>query len=186
MTTRSAHTSPAPSRTQVIAKCALLTALLIVSCFVTVPIGPVPFTLQTAVVILIGLLCSPREAAVATGAYLVMGAVGLPVFSGMTGGIIRASTGFLAGFFLGSVCAAGLRLLLVKLKLPAVAADVIASVVYMFIADALGLMWYVFFANVSPAEAFAIMVLPFIAVDCIKAVVAIIAAGAVRKALGWH
>lgn len=178
--------TPSPSRTQTIAKCALLVALLIVSCFVTIPIGPVPFTLQTAVVILIALLCSPREAAVAVGVYLIMGAVGLPVFSGMTGGIIRTSTGFLAGFFLGSVCAAGLRLLLVKLKLPAVAADVIASVVYMFIADALGLMWYVFFANVSPAEAFAIMVLPFIAVDCIKAVVAIIAAGAVRKALGWH
>ena len=84
------------------------------------------------------------------------------------------------------MCASGLRLLLAKLRLPAVAADVIAAVVYMLIADALGLLWYVFFANVSPAEAFAIMVLPFIAVDCIKAVVAIIAAGAVRKALGWH
>ena len=186
MSVQKSTSIPSPSRTQTIAKCALLVALLIVSCFVTIPIGPVPFTLQTAVVILIALLCSPREAAVAVGVYLIMGAVGLPVFSGMTGGIIRASTGFLAGFFLGSVCAAGLRLLLVKLKLPAVAADVIASVVYMFIADALGLMWYVFFANVSPAEAFAIMVLPFIAVDCIKAVVAIIAAGAVRKALGWH
>ena len=183
MSAQKSTSTPSPSRTQTIAKCALLVALLIVSCFVTIPIGPVPFTLQTAVVILITLLCSPREAAVAVGVYLIMGAVGLPVFSGMTGGIVRASTGFLAGFLVGSVAGAALRLLLLKVKLPAVAADVIAAIVYMVIAD--GLVWYVFFANVSPAEAFGIMVLPFIVVDCIKAVIAVAVAGAVRKALGW-
>ena len=185
MSAQKSTSTPSPSRTQTIAKCALLVALLIVSCSVTIPIGPVPFTLQTAVVILIALLCSPREAAVAVGVYLIMGAVGLPVFSGMTGGIVRASTGFLAGFLVGSVAGAALRLLLLKVKLPAVAADVIAAIVYMVIADALGLVWYVFFANVSPAEAFGIMVLPFIVVDCIKAVIAVAVAGAVRKALGW-
>ena len=185
MSAQKSTSTPSPSRTQTIAKCALLVALLIVSCFVTIPIGPVPFTLQTAVVILITLLCSPREAAVAVGVYLIMGAVGLPVFSGMTGGIVRASTGFLVGFLVGSVAGAALRLLLLKVKLPAVAADVIAAIVYMVIADALGLVWYVFFANVSPAEAFGIMVLPFIVVDCIKAVIAVAVAGAVRKALGW-
>ena len=173
------------SRSQKIARCALLVALLIVSCFFTIPIGPVPFTLQTAVVILIALICGPAEAAAATGIYLLMGAIGLPVFSGMTGGIIRASTGFLAGFVIGSATASGLRLLLSKAKIPQLAADIIAAVVYMLIADVLGLIWYSFFGGVTIAEAFFIMVAPFIVVDCLKAVFAIVVATAVRKALGW-
>ena len=176
---------PAISRTQRIAKCALLVALLIVSCFFTIAIGPVPFTLQTAVVILIALLCGPGEAALATGVYLLMGTIGLPVFSGMTGGIVRASTGFLAGFLIGSVCASALRIGLGKLKVPAVATDVVAAIVYMVIADVLGLVWYVFFGGVTPIEAFGIMVAPFIVVDCIKAALAIVVAAAVRKALAW-
>lgn len=174
------------SRTQRIAKCALLVALLIVSCFFTIAIGPVPFTLQTAVVILIALLCGPAEAALTCGVYLLMGAIGLPVFSGMTGGIVRASTGFLAGFLVGSVTASALRLGLRKLKVPAIAADVVSAIVYMVIADALGLVWYVFFAGVTPLEAFAGMVAPFIGVDCVKAVLAIVVAGGVRKAMGWQ
>lgn len=176
----------APSKTQRIAKCALLVALLIVSCFFTIAIGPVPFTLQTAVVILVALLCKPAEAALTCGVYLLMGTIGLPVFSGMTGGIIRASTGFLAGFLVGSVVASALRLGLRKVKVPAIAADVIAAIVYMVIADVLGLVWYVFFAGVTPLEAFGIMVAPFIGVDCVKAVLAIIVAGGVRKAMRWE
>ncbi|MBR2789309.1 MAG: biotin transporter BioY, partial [Eggerthellaceae bacterium] len=84
---------------------ALLCALLILSCLVTIPLGPVPFTLQTAVMVVIVLLRRPRDVALITGAYLIMGAVGLPVFSGMSGGIVRASTGFLAAFFVGGVAA---------------------------------------------------------------------------------
>lgn len=176
---------PVASRTQRIAKCALLVALLIVSCFFTIAIGPVPFTLQTAVVILIALLCGPGEAALAVGVYLLMGAIGLPVFSGMTGGIIRTSTGFLFGFLVGSVAASALRIALAKVKAPAIAADVVAAIAYMVIADAMGLVWYVYFGGVTPVEAFGIMVAPFIGVDCVKAVLAIIVAMAVRKAMRW-
>ncbi len=174
------------TRTQRIARCALLIALLTVSCFFTIPIGPVPFTLQTAVVILIALLCGPLEAAMTCGVYLLMGAIGLPVFSGMTSGIFRPSTGFLFGFLVGSCIASALRLGLRKLGTPSVAADAAAAILYMVIADVMGLAWYVYFSDVTPVEAFAVMVAPFIVVDCIKAVFAIGVANAVRSALRWE
>ena len=100
--------------TKSIATCALCVALLVVSCFFTIPVGPIPFTLQTAVVILIALLMTPKQAAVTTGVYLLMGAAGLPVFSGMTGGIIRASSGFLFSYLIGTVIASAVRLQLEK------------------------------------------------------------------------
>ena len=169
---------------QTIALDALLVALLVASCFFTIPLGPVPFTLQTAVVILILLICNPQQTALICGIYVLMGTVGLPVFSGMSGGIMRASAGFLFGFIVGGALASALRMLLNSFnKFPTVVCDAIAAVVYMFIADVLGLIWYTFFAGVTFAEAFFIMVAPFIFVDCLKAVFALVAAKAVRASL---
>ena len=93
------------SRTQIIITCALLCALLVVSAWFTIPIGAVPVTLQTLVVILIALLLPPKWAAATTALYLLMGTAGLPVFSGMTGGIVRTTTGFLVSYLVGTVAA---------------------------------------------------------------------------------
>ena len=93
------------SRTRSLAVCALCVALLVASCFFTIPIGPVPFTLQTAVVVLIALLLEPRWACATAGVYLLMGAVGLPVFSSMTGGIAKLlgpTGGFLVSYPIGT------------------------------------------------------------------------------------
>lgn len=192
MPASAASASPSPiaktslTRTQRIARCALLVALLIVSCFVTIPIGPVSFTLQTGVVILIALICSPLEAALACAVYVLMGTVGLPVFSGMTGGLIRASTGYLIGFIVGAGLASALRVGLRKIGVPSLGADVCTAVVYMVIADFLGAVWYAFYGGVGLLASFTAIVTPFIAVDCVKAVLAIIIAIAVRKALRWE
>ena len=53
--------------TRTIVTCGLLIALLVVSCLFTIPLGPVPFTLQTAVIILISLLLTPGQAAATCG-----------------------------------------------------------------------------------------------------------------------
>ena len=160
---------------------ALRCALLILSCLVTIPIGPVPFTLQTAVMVVIVLLRRPRDVALITAAYLIMGAVGLPVFSGMSGGIIRASTGFLAAFFVGGVAASALRCGLVRAGVKPLAADVVAALLYLIIDFGMGWAWYVWFAGVTWAGAFAIMVAPFLLPDAIKAAAAILVIREVRK-----
>ena len=70
-------------RTETVAFCGLAIALLAISAWVTVPLGPVPFTLQTMVLVFVVVLFPPREALVSVFGYLALGAIGVPVFSGM-------------------------------------------------------------------------------------------------------
>ena len=61
---------------------ALAGALLVgLGAQIDVPMYPVPMSLQTLAVSIVGLLCAPRLAALALLAYLALGAVGLPVFA---------------------------------------------------------------------------------------------------------
>lgn len=100
--------SAALMRAESIAYCGLSIALLIVSAWVTVPLGPVPFTLQTMMLVFVVLLLPPREALVSVFGYLALGALGAPVFSGMKGGLaslLGPTGGFIVGFGLGAVAA---------------------------------------------------------------------------------
>lgn len=70
---------------------------------ISIPIGPVPFTLQTLAVGLIASLYRPREALTSVALYLTLGAIGLPVFAGFSGGfasLFSSTAGFLWGFLL--------------------------------------------------------------------------------------
>ena len=158
--------------TKSIATCALCVALLVVSCFFTIPVGPIPFTLQTAVVILIALLMTPKQAAVTTGVYLLMGAAGLPVFSG-----------FLFSYLIGTAIASAVRLQLEKRGVKQIVCDVVTAVLVISISDVLGWLWMMFFTQTDPLAAFLMADAPFIAIDCCKGAVAIVVATAVRKAL---
>jgi biotin transport system substrate-specific component len=67
--------------------------------------APVPMTLQTLGVMLIGLTFGGRLAFAAVAAYLIQGAMGLPVFAGGAGGIVHFSGptgGYLIGFLLAA------------------------------------------------------------------------------------
>lgn len=57
-------------------------ALLTLSAKIQIPWWPVPFTMQTYVVLVIGMGYGARLGALAVAAYLALGAVGLPVFAG--------------------------------------------------------------------------------------------------------
>ena len=80
-----------------------LGAVLIVICsWISVP-APVPFTLQTFAVFCVLELLGGRRGTLAVLLYLLLGAVGLPVFSGFRGGVgalLGPTGGFLLGFLL--------------------------------------------------------------------------------------
>ncbi|MBQ8815635.1 MAG: biotin transporter BioY [Lachnospiraceae bacterium] len=81
---------------------ALAAALLTICAWIAIPFGDVPITLQTFAVLVIAGLFGTRSGLLALGVYLLMGMVGLPVFSGMTGGLGRLlgpTGGYLIGFF---------------------------------------------------------------------------------------
>ncbi|MGI6033293.1 MAG: biotin transporter BioY [Coriobacteriales bacterium] len=166
--------------------CALCIALLVASCFFTIPIGPVPFTLQTLVVILVALLCTPKQAAAITGIYLLMGACGLPVFSSMTGGlgkILGPTGGFLISYLVGTLIATNARRALEHRGVRQIVCDIVAATCIIVTSDVLGWLWLMVVTQSDPLAAFLMADAPFIAIDCCKAVVAIIIAAAVRKAL---
>ncbi len=73
--------------------------LLAISAKIAIPLGPVPFTLQTTTVTFLTLFLGKRLGLASVLLYLVEGAIGLPVFANATG----TSFGYLLGF-LGSVC----------------------------------------------------------------------------------
>ena len=61
--------------------CSLFTALIAVGAFINIPIPVVPFTLQFLFTTLAGLLLGSKMGAVSVIAYMVLGLVGLPIFS---------------------------------------------------------------------------------------------------------
>ena len=72
-------------------------AFLAVLSQLTFSIGPVPITLQTFAVGLIATIFKPREAVLSVFIYLLLGAIGLPVFAGGSGGF-QALFGPSAGY----------------------------------------------------------------------------------------
>lgn len=109
----------ASARTRSVAFVGLTIAIMAVSAWVTVPLGPIPFTLQMFAITFAVVVLSPKEAMAAITGYLLLGAVGVPVFSGMRGGIgvlAGPTGGFLWGYLFG-VAAAVLFLYVVRTRL---------------------------------------------------------------------
>lgn len=108
----------ASARTRSVAFVGLTIAIMAVSAWVTVPLGPIPFTLQMFAIVFAIVVLSPKEAIAAITGYLLLGAIGVPVFSGMRGGIgvlAGPTGGFLWGYLLG-VAAAALFLYVVRTR----------------------------------------------------------------------
>ena len=79
-------------------------ALLAASAWIQVPMWPVPMTMQTYAVLLIGAMCGPRVGALTVAAYLVEAALGLPVLAGGKPFVLGGPTfGYLIGFLLAAV-----------------------------------------------------------------------------------
>lgn len=80
---------------------AIMLSILIVCSQIALPIGPIPITLQTLAILLIGFLLPPKSTLVVTTLYVLGGLIGLPFFSGFVGGIqsvFLPSFGFIISF----------------------------------------------------------------------------------------
>ncbi|TWT42051.1 Biotin transporter BioY [Phycisphaerae bacterium RAS1] len=167
-----------------ICSAALLTALA-AQIVIPLPNTPVPMTLQTLMVLLTGALLGPALGAAGMGVYLLVGALGLPVFSMGRGGVemimAGATGGYLVGFLvaqplLGWMSRPGSRY---SLRL---AASFVAAHAVIF---GCGLTWLALHQQLTPADTLAKGLFPFLGdllAKCVLALgVARCAAPAVRR-----
>lgn len=84
--------------------CALFVALIVIGAFIKIPIPVVPFTLQFLFTMLSGLLLGGKSGATAVCIYIIMGLLGLPVFSegGGLSYVLKPSFGYIIGFAVAS------------------------------------------------------------------------------------
>ncbi len=90
----------------------LFAALIAAGALLAVPLGGIPFVLSNFFILLAGLVLGPFWGGLSVLLYLVIGGLGLPVFSGGTGGLtilFGPHAGFLFGFLVGAVLTGLLR-----------------------------------------------------------------------------
>lgn len=154
--------------------CALFTALIAAGAFITVPLGPVPFTLQVLFVLLAGMVLGPRLATLCTAAYLALGLVA-PVYAGGTSGLgvlLGPTGGYLWGFVLAALVA-GVMTRAGAASIPRLVAGGLAGLMPMYV---LGTVWLSAQLQLGMGAAIATGVVPFVWIDVVKAVIAAFAA----------
>lgn len=154
-------------KTRQLCYAALLAALTAVCSLLTIPTPwQVPISMSTLAVFLSGALLGAKWGTIAQAVYLLMGLVGVPVFSGMRGGfqVLAGPTG---GYLIGYLAAAWLTGALLARRrtgfmLPAAMAAGLAA------CYAFGTAWYMVQGGVPLAPALGACVLPFLPGDALK------------------
>lgn len=170
--------------TRSIARCGVLVALLAASAWITVPLGPVPFTMQTFVLALLPQVVSTRDAVFTVVVYLLLGAVGVPVFSGFQGGLgvlMGPTGGYLLGFAAGMPVAGAVAHADV---LPRRARGVAAGIALLAVSYTLGTLQLMNVYGIDAPAALAVAVVPFVVPDVVKVAMSVGVAERINRALG--
>lgn len=163
---------------------ALFAALIAVCAWITIP-GAVPFTLQTMGVFLaVGLLGGKRGTA-AVLVYILLGAVGMPVFSGFSGGVGRllgTTGGYIIGFLVAALAMWAMEAIFGKAKwvLP------VSMLLGLLLCYAFGTAWFLVLYTqtkdaISVASVLSMCVVPFIIPDLLKIALALLLTSRLSK-----
>ncbi len=150
------------------------TALLILGSriAVSVPGDPVPFTLQTLAVLLTGGALGQRRGALASALFVAVGVAGLPVFAESRGGL-EVITGTTGGYLVGFIAAAALVGWLAELGWDRhLGGSVGMNLLGILAIYLVGVPWLAVTAAVPLGEAVRLGLLPFLAGDGVKLLVA--------------
>jgi biotin transport system substrate-specific component len=181
--TKTGHVGLSTTDAAMIAICA---AFMAVCSWISIP-AAVPFTMQTFGVFLAVGLLGGRNGTLAVVIYLLLGAVGLPVFSGFAGGIghLFGATG---GYIIGFVFSALFMWLMESLFGKSMKVLVLSMVVGLLICYAFGTAWFiiVYTKNTGPIgvlSALSMCVIPYIIPDAAKIMLATLLTMRLRKVI---
>lgn len=157
---------------------ALFAAILCILSPISVPAGPIPVTLSVFALFLTASVLPPAEAFFAVLVYILLGALGLPVFSGFNGGfhVLTGATG-------GYIIAYPFMALIVSIcSKKGTAAHIGGIAAALLLCYAGGTLQYSVISGKTFSQAAAAAVIPFIIPDIIKSALALLIGKPLKKA----
>lgn len=159
--------------------CSMGAALIAVCSWISIPTA-VPFTLQTFAVFLVLLLLGGERGTIATLVYVLLGAVGAPVFAGFKAGlgVLLGSTG---GYIIGFLFTGLIYILFTRLFKNNIVIKLVALVLGLIVCYAFGTAWFmhVYLKNTGEVGLLTVLgwcVFPFIIPDLVKMALAAVIA----------
>ena len=177
--------------TRALVLCALFAALTAICSQLAIPLQPVPINLAMLSVFLAGGLLGGKYGALSQAVYVLLGAVGVPVFQGFRGGL-SALTGPTGGYIIGYVLAALVTGWLFALSyrkfsqtpwLCSVFAA-LSCICGLIVCYGLGTFWYVLESQTAFLPALSLCVVPFLPGDAAKILVAALLLPRLKKTVG--
>ena len=150
----------------------LFAALTAAGAFVSIPIGLVPISLQNLFTFLSGMVLGSRLGTFSQLIYILLGVVGLPVFSGFRGGLgvlLGPTGGFLTGFVI-SACIIGK--LIEKIDDARIWSYFVIGLLGIIIIYACGVTQLLIVTEIGFKEAVIVGVVPFLPGDLLKLIIA--------------
>ena len=162
---------------------AVMAALICIAGPLSLAVGPIPLSLATFAVYMAGAVLGAKRGTVATGLYLLIGLIGVPVFSGFGGGFQKLA-GVTGGYLVGYLPCAFLTGIGAENRsgrgrwfLPAM---MTAGTLVLYL---LGTFWFMLQTGNTLSGALSLCVIPFLPGDAVKIIAATLLTVPVRRAL---
>ncbi len=163
--------------TKEITHIAILAAIISVLSIITFQINVVPITLSVFAVLLSAVIAGAKKSVTAVAVYILIGALGIPVFSGIKGGV-QILAGPTGGYIISYIFMALIvGIVSDKIKENNIKNQVILflfSIISIAVCYILGTIQYVFITSIGWTAALSACVYPFIPFDIIKSFLAVI------------
>lgn len=171
-------------KTMQMAEIALMSAMLcVVAPFsIPVPVSPVPLSLATFAVYLTAALLGPRKGTISVLVYLLLGMVGLPVFSGFSGGIGKL-LGPTGGYAIGYIPCAVVIGWMIERHRQQLVWNAIAMVLGTLVCYCFGTIWFLVIMDgiYTFTQVLLVCVVPYLLFDAVKIFMAAAIAVPIRK-----
>jgi len=172
------------NKTNQMALISLMTAILCIMApfSILLPFSPVPLSLGTLAIYFCVLVLGLKKGTLSILLYLLLGLVGLPVFSGFTGGIgklLGPTGGYIVGYvLLALVCGFFVDHFPTRKGFCLIGMFLGTALCYLF-----GTLWLSYQASLTFSQAFVTAVIPFLPGDIIKIALALLIGLQVRRRL---
>ncbi|MBQ3329922.1 MAG: biotin transporter BioY [Ruminococcus sp.] len=159
---------------------AMFAALIAVCSIISIPIGTVPVTLQTFGVCLCAAMLGWKRGTLGVFIYILIGAVGLPVFAGMKGGVgvLAGPTGGYIVGFLPAALIIGIAAQRFQRKALPLTLSMILGILACYL---VGTVWFMLVTGTPVGESLMLCVVPFLLPDAVKLAAAVILSNRLSK-----